>query len=399
MPSLRFLKSIPFNIIFALVTIAMSVDIYVPNLPQIALDLNTSKSMVQFSVSIAVLSSSIVTFVIGPLSDALGRRHFMIVGQITYALAAWGATFVTTIQELLVLRCIQGGAGSIAFALTFAVISDLFHKTQAHKYYAYTTTALTMSLVAAPILGGIFGQFLTWRACFAWLGLMATLSSICLYFNVPETLVQKKPYNFKESLKSYGVLLSDKRFLGLATVPSVLLSFKISFFSVAAFYFIKVMGESTGTYGMYQGFIMLINCASSLLTVKAINLFGRSRALAIGMALIAGGTCFLVAACLILPSPRLSIVAAIACYAAGLGFSWALFLGDTMELYPQQAGLTSALLSIIRGGFIAIIVTGMSLIYEHSFLPVSLAAMGGITTCLIVYYLLYRVPSTAKLNP
>jgi DHA1 family bicyclomycin/chloramphenicol resistance-like MFS transporter len=385
-----FLRDIPFHILFALVTTIIAVDLYIPNLPQMMVDLNTSREMIQFSMTIAIFSSSIMTFFLGPLSDAIGRRPFLLVGQIIYALSSFSAAFVPSLEALLVLRLLQGASGVGAMVLTFAVISDRYHGNEALRYYAYSTTAITLSLVLAPLIGVFFGEYFTWRASFLFLGILASLSAISIYFFVPETLKTKKPYQLKESLVSYVSIIQNGRFLTLALIPALLLGINIAFYSIGAFYFINELGLSVGIYGLYQGIIMLINSLMSALTARAVEMWGGPKALALGIYLLGVGALSFLLICVFIPEPKLLVILAIAVYSAGLGFSWSVFLSDSMRLFPEKSGTVASTLSIIRGWIIGISVTSMSFIYHKSLLPVSIIMffiMGG---CYIAYRQLYK---------
>ena len=58
----------------------VSTDLYLPALPGLALDLNASVGMVQFTLSGLLLAFGISQLLWGPFSDKVGRRPIMLFG-------------------------------------------------------------------------------------------------------------------------------------------------------------------------------------------------------------------------------------------------------------------------------------------------------------------------------
>ncbi|WP_460490498.1 MFS transporter, partial [Corynebacterium nasicanis] len=66
-------------------------DMYLPALPDIVRDLDTTRGMVQLTLSAFLAGLAIGQLLIGPLSDAIGRRRLMLVGTVVALVAAVGA--------------------------------------------------------------------------------------------------------------------------------------------------------------------------------------------------------------------------------------------------------------------------------------------------------------------
>lgn len=371
---------IPFNILFAIVTGVITVDIYIPCLPNMMADFQTTEKLMQFSISLAMIVGSVFTIFIGPLSDAYGRKKFLILGQLTYALSSFFAARATSIDEFLLWRFVHGFACVPALVLSFAIIADVYKDFEAHKYYALSTTAITCSLIFAPLLGGFFDTWLSWRAGFYFIATLASLSCISIFFTLPETLPQKSKFELWKSLKNYGVVLSSGRFLGLAIMPALLLATMLAFFSVASFYFVHELKISSGTYAIYQSIILFFNTFLNSFTAKAIQKMGKFKTALGGILLIASGVVSFALAPLFFPKSDYLITMAIALYSGGLGFSWAVFLGDNMAIFPHMSGVSSALMSILRGAIISLMIAFAALIYNKTLLPM----MGLFVSVLII---------------
>ena len=385
-----FITGIPFNMLVTLITAAMSIYIYIPNLPQMVHDLHTTEHLIRLSITIAVFTSCVVTFFIGPLSDALGRRAPLIISHSIYSLSLLCSAYVDTIEGLMVLRIIQGGAGIVPMVLPFAILSDVYPGKSGQQYYAYCSTAITMSLIAAPLIGGFFGEFYTWRYAFIFLGVLSSLVTLCIYKFVPETLTHNKMYNFQQTFTSYKHLLKNVRFRGIAIMSSFLLSIQVAFFSVGTFYFITVLNLPASHFSLYQGCMMVSNGILSLVSVHAIRIYGRAQTLRLGMGLMLMGMTALVLTCLFIKEPQLLIVASMIFYGAGLGLSWSLFVNDAMAIFPEQSGSTASGLSIIRSFAMGIMMIVASHLYINDLLPVAGLFLITSIICAFIYNRLYR---------
>ena len=64
----------------------VAIPIFLPSLPAIAADLGTSQALAQMTVSAYLGTFAIAQLVVGPLSDAIGRRTPLIAGLILFTL-------------------------------------------------------------------------------------------------------------------------------------------------------------------------------------------------------------------------------------------------------------------------------------------------------------------------
>ena len=76
---------------------ALTMNIFLPSLPNIAADLNSSTSILGLSVGIYLASSAILQLIIGPLSDKFGRRPLILFSLIIFV-------YLRLLQFSLLLR-------------------------------------------------------------------------------------------------------------------------------------------------------------------------------------------------------------------------------------------------------------------------------------------------------
>src|SRR3989338_7703363 len=112
---------------FIILSIAQfSIGLYIPSLPSIARDLNTTASQAQLCVNLYLLFYGFSQLFYGPLSDRFGRKPILLVGLVIFIIGSLFVVVERNIQVLLLGCVVQGlGSGSIS-VLIRAIIRDLY---------------------------------------------------------------------------------------------------------------------------------------------------------------------------------------------------------------------------------------------------------------------------------
>ena len=86
----------------------MIIDMYLPALPAVQQQFNTSTSSIQLTLSFAMIGLALGQFIFGPLSDVFGRKKIALIILSVFVLASCGAIFITTFPLFLLIRLVQG---------------------------------------------------------------------------------------------------------------------------------------------------------------------------------------------------------------------------------------------------------------------------------------------------
>src|SRR5882762_1754915 len=96
----------------------LSIDMYLPALPVIAVDLGGSVGDIQLTLSAFMIAFGAGQIFYGPAGDRFGRRPVILSGVAVYVLASVGCAFAAEAGNLVVLRFLQGlaacGGGVLA---------------------------------------------------------------------------------------------------------------------------------------------------------------------------------------------------------------------------------------------------------------------------------------------
>ncbi len=164
---------------------ALSLDMYVPGLPAMAADLHTTASLTQLTLTACLIGLALGQLLVGPLSDARGRRGPVLVGMALYTAASLLCALAPSIWMLIPLRLVQGAAGGAAIVIAMAAVRDRgADRTATAKLFATLMVVNGIAPIAAPVFGGQLLHWTTWRGVFlvlAGIGAALLATSVFLF--------------------------------------------------------------------------------------------------------------------------------------------------------------------------------------------------------------------------
>lgn len=211
-----------------------SIDTYLPSFHDIAESLGASPLEVQQTLTTYLLPFSVMMLWHGALSDALGRRRFLLVGLALYVLAALACLLATRIEHLWLARAAMGVSAGVGMVVGRAVIRDLYAGADAQRLMAHVGTIFAVAPAVAPIIGGWLQSWFGWRAVFVFLVLFACLLFAACWRWLPETLprAQRQSLHPVDLSRAYVRTMTDPPFL--AACAAIALQFVGMFIYVLA---------------------------------------------------------------------------------------------------------------------------------------------------------------------
>src|SRR3954467_7863867 len=145
----------------------LTIDMYLPALPTLRADLATTFAAVQLTLTGTLVGLALGQLVIGPWSDALGRRRPLLAGVALHVLASLLVLVAPTVEVLTALRVLQGVGTAAAGVVALAIVRDLFEGRAAATMLSRMFLVMGVAPVLAPTLGGEALRFTSWRGVFA----------------------------------------------------------------------------------------------------------------------------------------------------------------------------------------------------------------------------------------
>lgn len=166
----------------------LSMDLYLPQLPQLAATLATSETLAQATMSACMIGLGLGQLIAGPLSDRFGRRPPLMVGVAAFIALSALCAIAPTIEVLLSARFLQGLAGSAGIVICIAVARDQFEGAELSRMLSLLFLVSGTAPIIAPVVGGQLARIMDWRGIFWVLGAVGVALLAIVVFALPETL-------------------------------------------------------------------------------------------------------------------------------------------------------------------------------------------------------------------
>jgi hypothetical protein len=104
----------------------LTIDMYLPALPTIATQLETTSAAVQLTLTGTLVGLALGQLVLGPVSDALGRKRPLLAGTALHVLASLLVLVAPNLAVLGALRVLQGVGTAAGAVIAIAIVRDLY---------------------------------------------------------------------------------------------------------------------------------------------------------------------------------------------------------------------------------------------------------------------------------
>ncbi|RNE49913.1 multidrug effflux MFS transporter [Corynebacterium alimapuense] len=333
-----------------------STDMYLPALPGIVDDLATTQPMVQLTLSGFLAGLAFGQLIIGPISDAMGRRRLMFAGATVALIASIAAAIAPNVGILILARLIQGLGSGACIVLARAVVPDLARGAAAAKAFALLMTIQGLAPVLAPMVGGLLVGPLGWRGLFWVLAAIAFVQFLVVAFVIDESRPpeERSPANVRDIVGNYAFVLANPGYRGYLVAFALAFTAMFSYISASPFLFQQDLGFSVQGFS----FVFALNGAGivcgSFLNSRLIGRVSTHRLLICALSAILGSSILLLLVMAFYPVTWLIMVLlfiAVAQIGIIMGNATALGTG----LVRERAGAASALMGFTQFGLAGLI--------------------------------------------
>jgi EmrB/QacA subfamily drug resistance transporter len=149
-------------------TFMLLVDVTIVNvaLPDMARDLSTSFSGLQWVIDAYALTLAALLMGFGAAADRLGRTRVYLAGLVLFAIASLASGLALNAAALIAARCVQGIGGAAMLATTIALLNVSYRGRQRGIAFGVWGAVSGASAAAGPIIGGLLTQEVSWRWIF-----------------------------------------------------------------------------------------------------------------------------------------------------------------------------------------------------------------------------------------
>lgn len=209
----------------------LSIDVYVPSLPELSHYYLTTSNQVQNTISIYILGLGISQLICGNIIDHLGRRKPLLISLMVYLLMAFLIISSSSIKSVCFFRFLQGISMGFIAVSARSVFVDLYSGEEYYRKASYMTIAYSIGPIVAPAIGGFLEHFWGWKYCFYFLIGYAFIGLGLVYYYLPETIKHKSEFNIKSVMTKYLQMLTHREYLlnliSLSMLNSALMLFAL----------------------------------------------------------------------------------------------------------------------------------------------------------------------------
>lgn len=365
-------------------------DLYLPALPEMAGDLNTSTASAQLSLTAGLLGLGFGQLLFGPLSDRYGRMRPLLWSLALLLAASVWCAVAQDINQLIVARLLQGIAGAGGAVLSRAVARDLYNGHELTRFFALLMLVNGLAPIIAPVLGGAMLSWMNWRGIFAVLAFIAILlfsfSSLKLHETLqPERRAQGGIFSMLGSVFS---LLKHRPFMGLCLTQGFIMAGMFAYIGASPFVLQQIYHLSPQMFSLCFAINGIGLVISAQVSTRLSRRFGEMALVKAGLVIAAVASVALVIAAS-LNAPLVMLLVPLFFSVMVIGIIGPNAGSLAMQSQGKNAGSASALLGVCMFalGAIAVPVTGFG---SMPALSMGLTILGCYAIAILMFVTLVR---------
>ncbi|MEC1635031.1 Bcr/CflA family efflux MFS transporter [Bacillus mojavensis] len=328
----------------------LNIDMYLPSFPDIADDLSASASLVQLSLTACLIGLTIGQVIVGPVSDAQGRRKPLLICIFLFALSSLFCAFSPNITTLVAARFLQGITASAGLVLSRAIVRDVFTGRELSKFFSLLMVITAVAPMIAPMTGGalLLLPFATWHTIFHSLTIIGFVLVLIIALKLKETLPPEKriPSSIGTSVRTMGSLLKDRSFMGYALTVGFVHGGSFAYVSGTPFVYQDIYGVSPQVFSILFGINGLAIITGSFMIGRFGGIIHEKSLLRIAVITAMIATAVLLTMTMI-HGPLAALVISIFVYMITIGMVLTSTFTLAMEKQGHRAGSASALLGML----------------------------------------------------
>ena len=342
----------------------VSTNIYVPTLPAIAADLQTSPEMVQLTLMVYFAGVALAQLVYGPLSDRYGRRPVLFAGLVIYFLATIACALAPDIEALIVARFFQAVGACVGQVIGRAVVRDLFDRNETAQAMASITQAIAIAPALAPVMGAYVYLWAGWRMNFYVVAAFGLLVGLIAFRALPETMPKRSPTaasGMRVTAAAYWKLCSSAAYMGYTLSSTFIFATLFAFIAVAPFIVVNMLGETPQAYSLYSLITVVGFAAGSFGAGRLTPRIGIDPTIVVGLIVVVAATFGMYGWAIWGTLSIFSIIMPMMFVVLGMGLVFPNSTAGALSIHPEIAGTASALLGFMQmaGAGVAIYIVGL----------------------------------------
>lgn len=326
----------------------LSTDLIQPGIINVVRDFNADVSLAPAAVSLYLAGGMALQWLLGPLSDRIGRRPVLIAGALIFTLACAATLLTTSMTQFLVARFVQGTSICFIATVGYVTVQEAFGQTKAIKLMAIITSIVLVAPVIGPLSGAALMHFVHWKVLFAIIAAMGLIALIGLALAMPETVKRGAvPFSVRGVLRDFRDVFRNRVFLLGAATLSLSYIPMMSWVAVSPVILIDAGGMSTSEFAWAQAPVFGAVIVANMVVVRFVKDPTQPRFIWRAAPIQLSGLAVLIAGNLLWPHVWLWSVLGTSLYAFGIGMIFPTLFRFTLFSNNLPKGTVSASLNMV----------------------------------------------------
>ncbi|WP_330983490.1 MULTISPECIES: MFS transporter [Enterobacterales] len=324
-------------------------DMIQPGMLTVVEQFQAGTEWVPTSMTAYLAGGMFLQWLLGPLSDRIGRRPVMLTGVVWFIITCLATLLAQNIEQFTILRFLQGISLCFIGAVGYAAIQESFEEAVCIKITALMANVALIAPLLGPLVGAAWVHFAPWETMFVLFAALALISFFGLQRAMPETATRLgEKLSVKALGKDYGLVLKNLRFVAGALATGFVSLPLLAWIAQSPVIIISGEQASTYEYGLLQvpifGALIVGNVTLAKLTSRK----------TVRWLIIAGGWPILfglilaAAATVVSSHAYLWMTAGLSFYAFGIGIANAGLVRLTLFASDMSKGTVSAAMGMLQ---------------------------------------------------
>ncbi|RKG39829.1 MFS transporter [Acinetobacter rongchengensis] len=340
-------------------------DLVQPAMLAITKDFGVSSVWAPSSMSFYLLGGACVAWLMGPLSDRLGRKKVLLAGVAFFAVTCLLILFTHTIESFLALRFLQGFGLSVISAVGYAAIQETFEERDAIKVMALMANISLLAPLLGPVLGAFLIDHVSWHWGFIGIAFLAFLSWFGLKAKMPNPKVSipKQPLSY--IWDDYKQVYKNKTFIGLTLGLPMLAMPLMLWIALSPVMLVEELGLSSVQYGLAQFPVLGGLIVGNIVLIKVIDRYALGKTVLIGLPLMLLGTLIVFLGVIWREYFLYCVILGMTLVSFGEGISFSVLYRFALMSSEISKGTVAAAVSVLMMFTFFFVIELVRVLYEH----------------------------------
>lgn len=340
-------------------------DLVQPAMLAITKDFGVSSSWAPSSMSFYLLGGACVAWLLGPLSDRLGRKKVLLAGVVFFVLCCLLILLTQNIESFLALRFLQGIGLTVISAVGYAAIQETFEERDAIKVMALMANISLLAPLLGPVVGAFLIDHISWHWGFVGIAFLAFLSWFGLKAKMPDTKLSIPRQPISYILDDFKQVYKNKRFLGMTlALPMVSMPLML-WIALSPVILVEELGFSSMQYGLAQFPVLGGLILGNIVLIKIIDKLALGKSVLIGLPIMLLGTVVLIAGVIWQDYLIWCLIAGMTLLSFGEGISFSVLYRFALMSSEISKGTVAAAVSMLLMFSFFFIIELVRIMYEQ----------------------------------